>query len=774
MTILGLVDMEAVIISRNLQIVFVLTICLAFLNSNVIYAETLVNATSVNDTDTNSSTPLETFDSNNSNNQTNNSNGSNNISTSTNSSTPQTSTSSAPASDNSNSAHGSMWVKAYDMGKINFTQIKEGGIEDIFLEQAALNDAKYKTNLTAFLSKAKNSSIRVSAWVICLKDNGNFIDPTGKYTYQVTTSSKVAVKTPYKYYYKAKVKVAYKKSVKQYYKSYYYYKGKLKYKLKYKWVKKTYYKYVYKTKYTIKYKTTYQTKYTTTTKTGYNTTYANSYINNLTSRIANYTKIDGINGIHLDYIRYAGKAYNSTNGTQAITNIVAKISAAVKAINPSALLSAALMPETSSNAYYYGQDYPTLGKYLDVLVPMIYKGNYKEDASWIASVTKYISSHSNGKPVWAGIMTYESDSNPTPLGAAELLNDTQTALNNGATGYTLFRYGNVLNNDFFDYSGNLTINSTAHTNTSSESAGNTTSSTISLATIESAASSLKSFIETNNRLPNYVTVNSQQLKVSEFLYLMANGILNLNSGKSSGVQQKTLSSDPTSSGSTLSGNLYLSDYVSLAQSIVNYINTNHAAPGSMNTSLGNMQFKTMAYTLAKILNFQSLNNRLPSYVTIDDTVYQNSTSQYLQPTKNCQSTDSTITALASSLTSGLTSTLDKATAIFNWVRNNTSYSFYYNTKYGAVNTLKNKVGNCVDLSHLLVALSRAAGIAAKYVHADATFTSGNVYGHVWAEFLIDGVWVKADATSNSNSLGNITNWNTATAKMKGTYAELPF
>ena len=187
-----------------------------------------------------------------------------------------------------------MWVKACDMGKINFTQIKEGGIEDIFLEQAALNDAKYKTNLTTFLSNAKNSSIRVSAWVICLKNNGTFIDPTGKYTYNVTTSSQVAVKTAYKYYYKVKVKVAYKKSVKQYYKSYYksyyYYHGKLKYKIKYKWkykwVKKTYYKYVYQTKYTIKYKTTYQTKYTTTAKTGYNTTYANSYINNLTQELS--------------------------------------------------------------------------------------------------------------------------------------------------------------------------------------------------------------------------------------------------------------------------------------------------------------------------------------------------------------------------------------------------------------------------------------------------------------------------------------------------------
>ena len=70
--------------------------------------------------------------------------------------------------------------------------------------------------------------------------------------------------------------------------------------------------------------------------------------------------------------------------------------------------------------------------------------------------------------------------NPVPLGVNELLNDTQTALNNGATGYALFRYGNVLNNDFFDYSGNLTINSTAPKSTSSESAGNTNSSIFSL------------------------------------------------------------------------------------------------------------------------------------------------------------------------------------------------------------------------------------------------------------------------------------------------------
>ena len=114
--------------------------------------------------------------------------------------------------------------------------------------------------------------------------------------------------------------------------------------------------------------------------------------------------------------------------------------------------------------------------------------------------------------------------------------------------------------------------------------------------------------------------------------------------------------------------------------------------------------------------------------------------QYLQPTANCQSDDYRIKALTSLLTSGVSSTYDKGVKIFNWVRDNLSYSFYYNTEYGAVNTYLNKEGNCVDHSHLLIALARAAKIPARYMHGTCTFTSGNVYGHVWAQLYINGKW----------------------------------
>ena len=118
-------------------------------------------------------------------------------------------------------------------------------------------------------------------------------------------------------------------------------------------------------------------------------------------------------------------------------------------------------------------------------------------------------------------------------------------------------------------------------------------------------------------------------------------------------------------------------------------------------------------------------------------------------------------------------TLEKATNIFNWVRDYVDYSFYYNTKRGAIGTLNSKKGNCVDLSHLMVALSRAAGIPARYVHSDCKFSSGWC-GHVWAQLYVNGKWINADASNNINDFGVIRNWNTKNNILKGVYSSLPF
>jgi transglutaminase-like putative cysteine protease len=148
--------------------------------------------------------------------------------------------------------------------------------------------------------------------------------------------------------------------------------------------------------------------------------------------------------------------------------------------------------------------------------------------------------------------------------------------------------------------------------------------------------------------------------------------------------------------------------------------------------------------------------------------------KYLIATSHCQSNSPTIKALAAKITGTSTSNYTKAVKIFNWVRDHISYSFYYNTRYGALGTLQTRSANCADTAHLMVALTRAAGIPARYNHGSCRFSSGNVYGHVWAQVFVNGKWYYADGTSSRNSFGVVKNWNTSSFTLKGIYATLPF
>ena len=149
--------------------------------------------------------------------------------------------------------------------------------------------------------------------------------------------------------------------------------------------------------------------------------------------------------------------------------------------------------------------------------------------------------------------------------------------------------------------------------------------------------------------------------------------------------------------------------------------------------------------------------------------------KYLSNSKNCQVSNNDIKKLAKTLTSSLKTDYDKAKKLFAWVRDNIQYEKYRNTQKGAVKTLKKKHGNCVDQSHLLIALSRAAGIPARYVNGgNCKFTSGYVSGHVWTQLYIKNKWVVADTTSTRNTLGNIKNWNTKNYVLYGTYSSINF
>ena len=206
------------------------------------------------------------------------------------------------------------------------------------------------------------------------------------------------------------------------------------------------------------------------------------------------------------------------------------------------------------------------------------------------------------------------------------------------------------------------------------------------------------------------------------------------------------------------------------------------------TSVFSTSFTLSPITLAQMKdgitraeNFDTTNSRLPNYVSYGTTDIPIAEFEQIIATQGLKIAvpytvkpdTSSVEALAKSLAVGSTSQAMTATRVYDWVRDNINYTFYYDSKYGAAGTLARMGGNCCDTANLLVALARDDGIQARYVHGDCDF-SGNWYGHVWAQLYVNGQWVTADATSYSNSLGVVKNWDTATYVLEGIYTTLPF
>lgn len=167
----------------------------------------------------------------------------------------------------------------------------------------------------------------------------------------------------------------------------------------------------------------------------------NQYFNYKIEEAKYYAGLEGIKGIQMDYIRFQGDAYEYPNGTAAINKFVENFSKEVRKVNPSLTISATVMPETTNDEYYYGQDIETISKNVDVIVPMMYKGNYKVNSSWIENTTDWFVKNSGDAKVWVGLQTYQSDTNVTDTSADELINDGHAAFNKGAKGVIYFKWG---------------------------------------------------------------------------------------------------------------------------------------------------------------------------------------------------------------------------------------------------------------------------------------------------------------------------------------------
>jgi hypothetical protein len=403
-----------------------------------------------------------------------------------------------------------------------------------------------------------------------------------------------------------------------------------------------------------------------------------------------------------------------------------------------------------------GQAYTTIAKYCDYIMPMLYLGDYLKGLTDLNSFVKNWNSKLPGK-LWACLETYESDKKLTPKTHVVLLNEIEAVIAY-VQGVALFRYG------LSKFEG---LPDTTPTPTPSPQTGS-----VLVSDVLAAAKVVAEYIQVNQKTPSTVTVGGQSVGISTFNRMMAATVLVINSKKDLKISNVTVSNAASPLGGLRDGELQKKDYIDAANRLNNWIWEHKKMPNYITTPIGDMSPSNFTDMYSRALKFYDDTKALPNFIYTRSVgtpstpvTIPSELKPYLQATSNCQVNDASIQEKAKQLKT--------ATNIFNFVLGKI-YSYYYNTRLGAKGALTATAANCCDMTHLLIALSRAAGIPARYVHGSCVFGDGKRYGHVWAELYADGKWVWADPINDNNRIGKITNWNTKTVVIHNRYQTLPF
>ena len=180
-----------------------------------------------------------------------------------------------------------------------------------------------------------------------------------------------------------------------------------------------------------------------------------------------------------------------------------------------------------------------------------------------------------------------------------------------------------------------------------------------------------------------------------------------------------------------------------------------------------MVINSISVTFARIFDYYVTNNKLPEKFNLWH-------SDFLHSTVNCPIDDPVVVAKMEEIIAGKKTDYEKAEAIFYYSLDEWEWVNYSNTSRGAVKTIQQKGGNCCDLSHAVVAIARAAGLPARYRHAQCKYkASGSIIGHVMAEIFVDGKWYLCDPSSSGTTFGNHEAWSVMST-FNGYYNALPF
>lgn len=453
--------------------------------------------------------------------------------------------------------------------------------------------------------------------------------------------------------------------------------------------------------------------------------------------VGEWINVDNIDGIHVDYIRYPGTALNHSDSTSNINSILKSVNEIVRAENENALISAAVMPEGASNERLYGQNYTDMSKYVDVLCPMVYTGNYNAGNTWLKNQVQFIVDKINDCDVWAGLQTYASDNNITRKSANTLRTESEFARGGGAKGIVHFRFG-LIDDLAFNKVGEIIkpIPEDPDKPVTPPSQSNENTNTIE--EVLDGARRVKEFIENNSRSPQTVRVGDNTVTRATFNRMMGAALLEINSKRRWNIMNRTVAPPSTPSGNLRDGKLQEDQYLDIARRTVNFIGNSWQMPNFISSVFGNVSPFNFMDIMSRILTFYLENKRLPVFAK----THREFSSETIAPISG-----SHLQRMRDAMRFHFTN----ATQLYNRIKNY-PYAYYYNNRYNErerYSRIANRQSmNCVDWALALRPVLLEMNYQVLVAHGQVRCRTG-WKGHVWLEIRGREFpnWVFFDATA---------------------------
>lgn len=112
------------------------------------------------------------------------------------------------------------------------------------------------------------------------------------------------------------------------------------------------------------------------------------------------------------------------------------------------------MPKIEHLEDWYGYNYTVISECMDVITPMIYTGNFRQNATWVGNITKWFVENSRHAKVWTGLQGYtvndieEEVISNSP--SSQMAIEIKASEEGGSAGAVIFRYGVCNNIDFIN------------------------------------------------------------------------------------------------------------------------------------------------------------------------------------------------------------------------------------------------------------------------------------------------------------------------------------